>query len=192
MRVLAEREFAEFATAVPPLADARMLLDLGGSHGGYSAALCRRWPRLRARIIDLPDAVRHAAPLLAREGIGDRVSHVAADVRRYDLGRDRPDVVLISQLCHHFDDAENRQLLGRVADALEPGGLVIVQDHIAPDDPGAADLVAGLLDFSFGVSSGSALWSAARIREWQRSAGLSPPRADRFAKQPRNHARHGT
>lgn len=174
MRVLASREFDEFAEVAPVPDHAREMLDLGGSHGGYSVALCRRWPRLRSRIVDLPDAVRHAVPLLEREGMGERVSHVVADVREYDFQQHRPDLVLVSHLCHHLDEAENRSLLHRIAEALSAGGIVVVQDHIAPDEPGEADLVSSLLDLSFGVSSGSALWSAECVRSWQTMAGLRP------------------
>jgi tRNA A22 N-methylase len=46
---------------------ARDLLDIGGSHGYYSVALCRRHPTLRAVILDLPQAVVHAETILASE-----------------------------------------------------------------------------------------------------------------------------
>jgi hypothetical protein len=38
------------------------MLDVGGSHGLSSAALCGRHPELYAEILDLPDAVAQAAP----------------------------------------------------------------------------------------------------------------------------------
>jgi len=40
------------------------LLDIGGSHGYYSVAICRRHEALRATVLDLPEAVQHARPLL--------------------------------------------------------------------------------------------------------------------------------
>ena len=49
------------------------MLDIGGSHGYYSVALCRRHPSLRAVILDLSEAVTHAERILDREGMGDRV-----------------------------------------------------------------------------------------------------------------------
>lgn len=54
------------ARQVPVPAGARDMLDVGGSHGYFSVALCRRHPGLRATVLDLPAAVEHAASLLAR------------------------------------------------------------------------------------------------------------------------------
>src|SRR5215470_15979658 len=75
MRSLAGLSAAEVARRVPVPAGARQMLDIGGSHGYYSVVLCRRHPGLRSVVLDLPQAIRHAAPLLAREGMGDRVVH---------------------------------------------------------------------------------------------------------------------
>ena len=82
------------AKAVPVPTGATALLDIGGSHGAYSVALCRRHPGLRGTVLDLPDAVRHAAPLLAEEGMGDRVQHQAGNALTDDLGEQHLDVGL--------------------------------------------------------------------------------------------------
>lgn len=94
--------------------DARDMLDLGGSHGYYSVSLCRRHPDLRSVILDLPDAVEHAAPILAAEKMGDRVTHRPGNALTDDLGEGSVAIVFMSQLVHHFTDAQNR------AAGLEP------------------------------------------------------------------------
>src|SRR5579884_3220089 len=86
MRSGANLAASEVARRIPVPRGARDLLDIGGSHGHYSVALCRRHPGLRAVVLDLPEAVAAAAPLLAREGMGDRVMHRAGDARTADLG----------------------------------------------------------------------------------------------------------
>jgi len=58
------------ARRVPVPAGASEMLDIGGSHGYFSVTLCRRHAGLRATVLDLPAAVEHARPLLAREGMG--------------------------------------------------------------------------------------------------------------------------
>ena len=65
---------------------ARQMLDIGGSHGYFSVAICRRYTQLRATILELPDAIKHAAPLLAREGMGERVAHRAGSAFTDDRG----------------------------------------------------------------------------------------------------------
>jgi predicted O-methyltransferase YrrM len=90
------------------------MLDIGGSHGYISVAMCRRYPDLRAVILDLPSAIKHAAPILAKEGMGDRVTHRAGDALTEDLGANAWDFVYVSQLLHHFDEATNREFAPRV------------------------------------------------------------------------------
>src|SRR4029078_10623286 len=50
--------------------NAERMLDVGGAHGYFSVALCRKYPRLSSVVLDLPQAVRHSAPLLSRENKG--------------------------------------------------------------------------------------------------------------------------
>jgi hypothetical protein len=65
MRNLSGLAAGEVAERFPMPPGARDMLDLGGSHGYYSVSLCRRHPDLRSVILDLPDAVEHAAAILA-------------------------------------------------------------------------------------------------------------------------------
>src|SRR5262245_62389041 len=96
------------------------MLDIGGSHGYYSVILCHRYPRLRSTVLDLPQAIRHAAPLLAREGMGDRVVHRAGDALTDDLGSDAYDLVFVAALVHHFDEDTNGELMRRIGGTMRP------------------------------------------------------------------------
>ncbi|MFO7565326.1 MAG: methyltransferase [Enhygromyxa sp.] len=145
--------------------DARVALDIGGGHGAYAAALCRRYPLLRATVIDLPEAIEQAAPLLAAEGLSDRVTHRAGDARDADLGD--PDVVIIASLVHHFDLETNRALVRRVATALRPGGKLAIVEVLR--NSGSA---GGLLDLYFAMTSESGTWTMEEIVSWYDDAGL--------------------
>jgi SAM-dependent methyltransferase len=174
MRSLAGLSAGEVVRRLPVPVGARTMLDVGGAHGHYSVALCRRYADLSATIMDLPDAVQAAAPILARENMGSRVVHRAADVLTADLGTDQWDVVFISQLLHHFDSENNRQLLQRVARALRTGGIVAILELIRPRSPRAAGQTGALLDLFFAVTSLSGTWSQAELADWQLEAGLTP------------------
>ena len=77
-------------TRVPRGATA--MLDVGGAHGLFSVALCRKHPGLRATVLDLAPAVEASAPLLAEEGLGARVVHRVGDALTDDLGEDAYDM----------------------------------------------------------------------------------------------------
>ena len=161
------------ARRVPVPDGARDMLDIGGSHGFFAVSICRRHPNLRATVLDLPQAVEHAAPLLAAEGLGDRVVLRAGDALRDDLGSEAYDLVFMMSLVHHFDDVTNRALMKRAADALRPGGVLVIGDSIrlAPHE---TDELGSFFDLYFAMTSRAGLWTYAEMAEWQRAAGLVP------------------
>lgn len=183
MLSLARLAAPETVRRMPVPKGARDLLDLGGSHGYFSVALCRRYPCLKAVVLDLPQAVEHAAPLLAAEGMGNRVVHRAGDVLSEDLGSEIYDVVLLAQLVHHFDEPTNRRLIERAARCLRPGGLLVVQE-ISRRRAGNGSQLGSLGDLYFALTSRSGSWSFEEIAEWQRSAGLVPRRPIRYLTLP--------
>ncbi len=184
MRSLAGAAGGEIAKRMPVPKGARDLLDIGGSHGFYSVALCRRHEGLRAVVLDLSEAVEQAAPILAREGMGERVVHRAGDALNEHLGRHTYDVVLMSQLAHHFSDGQNRELAERVARALRPGGVYAVLDVFRAPSAKDAGQTGALLDFYFALTSQSGTWSPEEMASWQRAAGLKPRRPIRLRAVP--------
>lgn len=184
MRAGANFAAAEVARRIRVPKGAQELLDIGGAHGYYSVALCRRHRGLRATILDLPEAVAQAGPILAREGMGDRVHHRAGDALTADFGTETFDVVLIANLMHHFDEEANRALVRRVARALRPGGVLAIGEVIRPARPGAGGQTGALTDLYFAVTSESGTWSFAELAGWQRAAGLHPRRPIRLLTAP--------
>jgi 2-polyprenyl-3-methyl-5-hydroxy-6-metoxy-1,4-benzoquinol methylase len=184
MRSLAGAFVPEAVRRAPMPRGARDLLDIGGSHGYLSVSLCRRYPQLRAVILDLPEAIEHAAPLLAKEGMGDRVVHRAGNALTDDLGVEAYDVVFTASLVHHLTDAENRDLAMRVARALRPGGVYAIFDAFRPRTPKDAGQFGALLEFYFALTSQSGTWTPDEMADWQREAGLEPRRPIRLRTAP--------
>lgn len=159
-------------TPIPPTAT--RMLDIGGAHGYYSVALCRRHPQLQSVILELPDAIPQAAAILAEEKMGERVTHRAGNAVTDDLGEAEWDVIFISSLLHHFDAPTNAALAGRVFRALRPGGVFIIQDFMRSDTPRSGDHIGGLLDLYFAATSQAGTYSETEIKRWQREAGFVP------------------
>lgn len=174
MRALAGLAAPEVVRRIPVPPGATTLLDIGGSHGFYSVSLCRKYPSLSAVVLDLPQAIEHAAPILAREGMGDRVRHRAGDALTDDLGVEAWDLVFTAQLVHHFDEATNQAFAARVARALKPNGVFVILELIRPSSPDKAGQAGALLDLYFALTSQSGTWSPEEMMGWQRHAGLTP------------------
>lgn len=172
MRAQANVGAPRLARIIPVPKGARDVLDIGGSHGYFSVVLCRRHPELRSIVLDLPDAVAQAAPLLEHEGMGDRVVLRAGNALTDDLGTAAYDLILMFSLVHHFDDATNQVLVARAAAALRPGGRMIILEALRPK-PGGGQLGA-FFDLYFGMTSESGTWTLEEMAAWQSAAGLEP------------------
>jgi SAM-dependent methyltransferase len=184
MLAIARLTAPEVAWRIPVPPAARQMLDIGGAHGAYSVALCQRHPQLQATILDLPQAVEFAAPLLARSGMGDRVRHITGDALTTDLGDARYELIFMANLVHHFDAATNGTLVARIARALVPGGLCVIQDGIRPQDDATPRQFEACGDLFFALTSEAGLYSFTEITAWQRAAGLVPLRSVRLLTGP--------
>lgn len=158
-------------TPLPP--HATDLLDLGGGHGLYSIAFCRRYRNLRARVLDLVTAIGEWETQRTPDSVCSRVQFEVGDIRTVSLVANSTDVILLANVVHHFDDPTNRSLMQRVAKALRPGGIVIVIDAIRPPSLQQTGQLEGLLDLYFAAASGVGLWTLKEIQEWFRDSRLA-------------------
>ncbi len=162
--------------------DPRSLLDIGGSHGWYSAQLCRRYPRLTATVLDLPGSAAIGREIIAKAGMADRVEHREGDATTDDLGSGY-DAVLCFNLVHHLTSDQIVGLFGRIHEALAPGGVLAVMDAFAePSHRTAA--AANFLGLFVYLSSGSQIEAPARLHSWLREAGFGAPRRIRILRIP--------
>lgn len=180
MRAQANLPGALIARFVPVPKGARQMLDIGGSHGHFSVEICRRHAGLRATVLDLPQAVEHAAPLLAREGMGDRVVLSAGDALADDLGDSAYDLIFMFSLVHHFTAATNRDLMARCARALRPGGILAVGDVMRPAAGARPRQLPAFYDLYFALISEAGLPTFEELRKSQAAAGLVPRRRIRL------------
>ena len=184
MRSLAAGFVREVAWRTPVPLRASQMLDLGGAHGLFSAALCRRHPQLHAEILDLPEAVEVVAPGIGREGLGNRVRFRAGNALTEDLGASEFDLVFVSNLLHHFEPTQSRDLIRRAARALRPAGILVIQELFTPSPARHGGQVGALADLYFALTSASGTLSVDDLATWQREVGLEPKRPVRFTTFP--------
>lgn len=160
------------AAQVPVPEGASRLLDIGGSHGLYGAAICRAHPPLHAEVLELPAALATARRLARREGIDDVVTHRAGHALTTDLGRGSVEVIFLGNLIHHFSVTANRKLLRRIAAALRPGGTVAIWDFKQPAVGSPPELVADGLALLFRLGSATRCYSTRELETWLTAAGF--------------------
>jgi len=180
---LARLSADEVAKKIRLPGDSRTLLDIGGGHGWYSAQLCRRYPQLRATVLDLPGSAAIGREIIDKAGLADRVIHRDGDATTDDLGGGY-DAVLCFNLLHHLTADQTVELFGRIHDSLAPGGLLAVMDAFA-EPSRRTSAQANVLGLFMYLSSGSQVHPPARLYGWLRESGFdAPPRKTRILRIP--------
>jgi hypothetical protein len=170
------------AARVPVANGATSLLDLAGSHGLYGAMICRRHPPMRSTVIDLPQAVAHARVIAHAEGLDDVVTHREGDLMTADLGRNH-DVVLLSNILHHFVPERIVLVLQRVCTALKTGGTAAIWEIEAPKKGSRVTGGDGAALY-FRLASTAGAFHGDQYEEWLGLAGFSAVTITRPALSP--------
>jgi SAM-dependent methyltransferase len=110
----------------------RRLLDLGGGPGTYAVHFCQQNPRLSAVVYDLPTSRRFAEQTIGRFGLTDRIEFKAGDYLADDV-EGRFDVVWLSHILHSESPEGCAVIIRKAVAAMEPGGLILVQEFILDD-----------------------------------------------------------
>ncbi|HEX8435395.1 class I SAM-dependent methyltransferase [Archangium sp.] len=174
----------EVVARTPVPKGARRMLDIGGSGGTYSAAFLRKYPGLRATILDLEAAVQHARPFVEAHQLGERLELIAGNVLTDDLGEGTYDFVFMSSVAHHFTREQNGEVARKVFRALVPGGVFILQDFERGKRPSPKNQSGALMDLYFALTSASGTWALDEMRDWLRQAGFTPRRSVKFRAAP--------
>ena len=176
MIALARMAGDEIAARVKLPSGAKRLVDLGGGHGLYSIKFCRRNPGLSATIVDSREAFDTTRRMLVEEQMAERVSLREGNFLTDDIGEGYDAALLFNVVHYHLPD-RNRELLAKVARALNPGGLLVVMDQM----PGRVfgPTVKALFRLQalhlFNAVSGQT-YTAPEVAGWLESVGLVRPR----------------
>jgi SAM-dependent methyltransferase len=156
--------------AAVDLSDRTRLLDLGGGPGTYSIHFCRENPDLRATVFDLPTTRPFAERTIARFGLSDRIDFVGGSYLE-DPVPGGFDAAWLSHVLHGESPAGAEMIIRKAAEALMPGGVILVHDFIL-DDGGDRPAFPALfsLNMLLGTDGGRA-YTDAEIRKMLEAAG---------------------
>lgn len=106
------------------------VLDLGAGAVPWSLALVARNPDMRVTAVDVPAVLAVTRQVVATSGYATQFDYLSGDLFTLDLGRSAYNLAIAGNLCHLFDEATNRRLLGRLFETLRPGGTVAILDAL--------------------------------------------------------------
>lgn len=171
------------AKLVPVRSGAQYLLDIGGSHGLLGAAICRRHPPMRSIVLELSVAIEPARAVAHCAAVENIVEHRAADVLKDELPANM-DVVLLSNVIHHFPKEDAIRVLKKAHTAMKREGTIAVWDFDRPSPNSAPELAADACALYFRLTSASECVCGEEYAAWLREAGFERVRLKRSPMAP--------
>jgi SAM-dependent methyltransferase len=165
------RDNAEQTVRLAGIRDAQRMLDVGGGSGAYAIAFAQAYPALQAEILDLGAVVPLAEEYIRDAGLQNRVRVRPGDMRTAELGEGF-DLLLLSAVCHMWGEDDNRLLIKRCAQALAPGGHLVIREFILDEDRTAPTFAAIFaINMLVGTERGNS-YTEGEYRTWMTEAGL--------------------
>jgi SAM-dependent methyltransferase len=174
----------ELIERAPLPAGATRLLDVGGSHAAYSVLFCRKYPTLRATIVDLQAGIEAGERTAQQTGMGERLDFHCQDIVREEFPTEFEqafDAACYFHIAHLLPAEVNEQLLARVARCLKSGGVLIYVDQVT-DGAHFSHLGTAMVQLmALTVSAiGGTCYPFATVKGWLERAGCGRVRRHRL------------
>ncbi len=149
----------------------RHLVDLGGGSGVYAIEIARRFPRLRATVVERAPICEVAREYIKAAGLEERVTAQAGDIFHDPLPAGA-DVALLSHVVHDYSPEENAGLLRHLGNELPARGVLLLSEWLLREDR-TGPLPASLMSLNMMVDTrGGRSYTFNELRELLHAAGL--------------------
>lgn len=114
------------------------ILDVACGHGLYGFTLASHQPQAEVWSLDWDGVLPIARANAERMGVSSRAHEIAGDMFEVPLGGPY-DVVMITNVLHHFSEERGIELLKRAAPVLRPDGRIVLVGFTVGDGPPIED-----------------------------------------------------
>ena len=160
------------------------LLDVGGSHAGYSVLFCRKYPHLQAMIMDIQPGIEAGQRTAKHMKMENRLDFICADIVQDDfpaLFAEPFDVALYFHIAHLLQPEMNQAILAKVVRTLRPGGMLVFVDQVTDQTHGSrlASLMVQFMALTM-VTVGGTCYPFQTVKAWLEQAGMEQVRSHRL------------
>jgi 2-polyprenyl-3-methyl-5-hydroxy-6-metoxy-1,4-benzoquinol methylase len=148
----------------------KLMLDIGGSHGIYSAAICKKNPPLKAEIIELSEMIDSAREVSHKLGTDKYVRHIEGDIMESEL-HSMYDLIFMGNLIHHIPSQKIDNIFSKIHKHINPGGIMAIWDFAETE--GEPNIVSSAFSLFFYMTSGSKCYKRLEIEAFAGQAGFT-------------------
>ena len=109
------------------------VLDIAAGHGLFGIAFAMNNPQAEVTGLDWPGVLEVAKENAAKHGVSDRYHTIPGSVFDVEFGSGY-DVVLLTNILHHFDAPTNESIYRKVHASLASGGRAVTLEFVPNDD----------------------------------------------------------
>lgn len=154
------------------LSAVRSVIDIGGGSGTLLLGLMERWPHLRATLLELPDVIVHAEPILAAHGGTGRIALQAGNIVEGPSAA-KHDVAVLRAVLQVMGRKDAARALRHTAQSLNPGGEVVISGGGILNDDRLTPVNGVFMNLTFmNLYRESEAYTEAEHRAWLEEAGF--------------------
>ncbi len=158
------------------------VLDIGGSHGMYDIALCKKYNDISLTIIDGPYAMDLLQENLKSNGLAGKVNVITGDFMEYNFDK-KFDVILLFNVLHEHPADYNLRLIKKISERLNPGGRLIILDELGGKKMTAfTDHLVSMFQLVFFHLINGEFYSLKEISGWLKECGFKKIKKRNFIK----------
>lgn len=147
------------------------VLDVAAGHGLFGIVLAQHNPGVTVTALDWPKVLEVAKRHAAQMGVGQRLTTIAGDAFSVEL--DGPyDVILLTNLLHHFSPDQCIALLKRLRAALRPGARLVTLEFVPNEDRISPPMSATFPLVMLATTASGDAYTFAELERMLRSSGF--------------------
>jgi ubiquinone/menaquinone biosynthesis C-methylase UbiE len=148
------------------------ILDVAAGHGLFGIVVAKQNPGAQVAALDWPNVLEVAKRNADRMGVGSRFETIAGDAFTVDL-KGPYDLILLTNLLHHFDPEKCTALLKRLRGALRPGGRLVTLEFVPNADRVSPPMSATFPLVMLATTASGDAYTFAELERMLRAAGFA-------------------
>ncbi|MGH7131731.1 MAG: methyltransferase [Phycisphaerales bacterium] len=148
------------------------VLDVAAGHGLFGIVLAQQNPGLGVTALDWPKVLDVAKRHADRMGVGERYTTIAGDAFTVDL-KGPYDVILLTNLLHHFSPEQCTSLLKRLRAVLRPGGRLVTLEFVPNEDRVTPPMSATFPLVMLATTAAGDAYTFVELEQMLRAAGFN-------------------
>jgi len=156
-----------------PISPKRML-DIGGSHGLYCVEFCRKYPELKATVLDWAVGLENAKITLTQEkDVASKIDLFEADFEKENLPAEKFDFMFLGNIIHGLTEDGNKLLFKKIADATATNAAIAILDQYANvKGSNFVKGVAAMIGWNLFAFAGGRAYDFDVVKEWLQEVGF--------------------